>query len=134
MPKQPKDLAGKDLRNVNVSTDNLHAADLSSSNLSGALLRDVDLTEANLEDADLRGAHLEGADLSGANLRNADFSDADVRGAKIERAAELEGVRLANATGVPDEVRADHIEPPPVTQDTSRTPGGAKVAPKPTGL
>jgi uncharacterized protein YjbI with pentapeptide repeats len=111
MPKQPKNLAGKDLRNINVSTDDLQAADLSGTTLSGALLRGVDLTGANLSEANLRGAHLEGANLSSANLRNTDLTDADVRGARIEAATNLEGVRLRNAKGLPEPLSRLAVEP-----------------------
>ena len=127
MPRQPKNLAGKDLRNVNLSTDDLRAADLSHTSLSGAFLRGVDLTDADLSDADLRGAHLEGADLGGTNLHNADLADADVRGAKIENAAVLDGVRLENAKGVPDDVQRKHPAPLEEPQETGESSDEANM-------
>jgi uncharacterized protein YjbI with pentapeptide repeats len=119
VPHSEKDLAGKDLRNINFSGMSLREADLSHTRLDGAFLRGVDLTDADLSDADLHGAHLEGAQLGGANLHNADFTDADVRGAQIENAAMLDGVQLTNAKGVPDSVDWHDTALPPATEDTN---------------
>jgi uncharacterized protein YjbI with pentapeptide repeats len=97
----PKDeLAGKNLDHANLSGSNLSEADLSNASLRRARLKGAKLTQARLTGSDLHGAHLEHADLSGADLRDADLTEADLRGVDLERAAALDGVRLAGAKGV----------------------------------
>jgi hypothetical protein len=90
------DLSGADLRNANLSGADLSGADLRNANLSGAYLRNANLRNANLSGAYLRNADLSGAYLRNANLRNADLSGADLRNANL-RNANLSGANLRNA-------------------------------------
>jgi hypothetical protein len=77
------DLRGKDLTGAG-----LRGADLAGVRLEGAILTGADLTEANLADANLSDADLNGATLGDAKLLNTvldktDFSGADLRGAVL---------------------------------------------------
>jgi uncharacterized protein YjbI with pentapeptide repeats len=72
-PGHPADLAGKSLRNLDLSGLDFTGADLAHANLFGAKLADANLT---------------GADLSGANLNlswliHANFTDANLTGASL---------------------------------------------------
>jgi hypothetical protein len=67
-------LAGADLRKVNLFKRDLRGADLRNTNLSG-----VDLSFRDLRGADLRGADLRGADLALAKLALANLRGADIR-------------------------------------------------------
>lgn len=101
----PKDnLSGERLDQVSLTGSDLSDTDLSKASLRHSQLKRARLRNANLADSDLRGAHLEGADLTGANLRNADLSEADLRGVDLRRAGTVEGVKLAGAIGVPEDV------------------------------
>lgn len=101
----PKDnLSGEQLDQVNLTGSDLSDTDLSKASLRHSQLKRARLRNANLADSDLRGAHLEGADLTGANLRNADLSDADLRGVDLRRAGTVEGIKLAGAIGVPEDM------------------------------
>jgi uncharacterized protein YjbI with pentapeptide repeats len=80
------DLAGANLRKVDLSE-----ADLTQAHLIGAVLRDANLRDGQLSRADLRGAVLRGADL-----RQADLSGADLTGAHVNR-ADLTGADLSGA-------------------------------------
>jgi hypothetical protein len=109
----PKDeLAGKNLDHANLSGSNLSEADLSNASLRRARLKGANLTQASLTGSDLHGAHLEHADLSGADLRDADLTEADLRGVDLDRAAALDGVRLAGARGVDGDLAALAAQPP----------------------
>ncbi|MEW6535290.1 MAG: DGQHR domain-containing protein [Candidatus Auribacterota bacterium] len=107
----------KDLRQANLSRQDLHnrsfedaclvGANLSRANLSGSSFRGADLSNANLSHADLKNANLSntfftcadlrGADLSDANLNNADLSEANLEGT-ILLGANLEGAYLVKAS------------------------------------
>lgn len=68
-----RDLAGADLRELNLSDAdlanlNLKKANLSHSTLERALLLETDLSESDLSGASLRGANLTSATLDGANF------------------------------------------------------------------
>lgn len=84
--------SGKDLRFVNLSGANLHAADLTRANLGGANLIGTNLSYSNLYAAVLIGAQLgvapgDGtqapASLDNAYMPLADFSDADLRSVSL---------------------------------------------------
>ncbi len=64
----------------------LRGADLTRANLAGANLRDVDLTRARLTGAILRGANLYGAVLRKAHLTGADLGGAVLTAANLRRA------------------------------------------------
>ncbi len=89
-------LAGADLKEIELVNANLAGADLSRAdlrysnlrraNLAGADLSNARLTYANLPGADMRGCNLRNADLSGANLLLADLTGADLTGANMSNA------------------------------------------------
>ena len=81
-----QDLSAANLRRANLSAANLSAANLSAANLSDANLRLANLSDANLSDANLSAANLSDADLSAANLSAANLSDADLRLANLSDA------------------------------------------------
>ncbi len=72
--------------------------------LAGANLRGVNLKGVNLNHACLRGTNLQDADLSEANLTGADLSKADLRGADLSRAdlsaTQVKGARLGGNIGL----------------------------------
>ena len=86
-------LAGADLKGVDLITANLAGANLAGADLSGANLR-----RANLAGANLAGAILVNTNLPGANLANCNMSEADLSGANLIKAnltgAMTEGVIL----------------------------------------
>jgi hypothetical protein len=93
------DLAGADLRRINLSNCNLSGAKLNNTNLSGAFftgsnLYEAQLTNAILTDANFYGAALIKADLSGANLHRASFVGARLIGTNFTGA----NLRRANLT------------------------------------
>jgi hypothetical protein len=114
-------LSKANLSNVNLERANLSAAHLwetnlceaflSEANLSGAWLVRANFSGANLSQANLSQAHLFAANLSGANLSNVDFSKADLSGANLEnsnvlgarfdRWARYQGIRIAACYGSP---------------------------------
>lgn len=116
-----RDLRGLDLQSVsfveanltgvNLRGANLREADFSGAQLVGANLRNTDLTDAQMIGADMTRANLnesllKGADLSGAILSEADLTGLDltetvVNGASFSK-AKLTGVQLQNAnlTGI----------------------------------
>jgi WD40 repeat protein/V8-like Glu-specific endopeptidase len=65
-------------------------------NLAGVDLRGLDLTGRDLRDADLHGANLRGMRLEDAGLHRADLRDADLTGARLVRGS-LRGARLAGS-------------------------------------
>jgi serine/threonine protein kinase len=67
-------LAGIDLRNLN-----LQSYDFTDANLTGADLRDSDLRGASLRDANLTGAMLNGANLQSTDLRGATLPEGNVQ-------------------------------------------------------
>jgi hypothetical protein len=89
-------LAGADLKGVDLITANLAGANLAGADLSGANLR-----RANLAGANLAGAILVNTNLPGANLANCNMSEADLSGANLIKAnftgAMTEGVILQGA-------------------------------------
>jgi hypothetical protein len=110
-PHQRLNLAGADLRRVDLRRVHLEGAYLSGVHLEGANLFEAHLERANLrsahlERANLGEAHLEGASLMTAHLEGACLSEAhleraDLRGAHLERTslmtAHLEGACLSEA-------------------------------------
>lgn len=84
-------MAGKYLRN----------AQLSGMDLQGIDFRDCNLAEANFEGSNLSGCKFDKSDLSKANLRNAIFDRASMRAVKLEEAnlenASMRGVDLEEA-------------------------------------
>ena len=87
-------LAGKDLRNLNLQDCTFAGANLRGADLSGANLRGADLSDADLSRARFPGADLSNANLSGATLVYADLSDDGESGVA---AANLTGTDLSNA-------------------------------------
>lgn len=101
----PKDnLSGKKLDHVSLSGSDMSETDLSKSSLRRSHLKGANLQHANLSESDLHGAHLENADVTGADLHNADLSEADLHGVDLGRAASIEGIKLAGAQGLADDV------------------------------
>lgn len=105
--KFPPDLAGTDLRGMDLDEADLHEVylidtDLHGGILSGANLRYADLSGANLHGADLNGADLHEASLFGANLSEADLSAASLHGTVLGHAtlshANLRGASLVQAS------------------------------------
>jgi len=105
------DLAGADLRSINLTGACLLLANLEGANLAGANLSSSVLQAANLRQADLTGAnlagaqlqtfltmvvHMEGAVLRKTNLRSAGLSGVNLSGAILEEAI-LEGADLREA-------------------------------------
>ena len=82
-----------DLRDVDLSRENLGKADLRGAemqfaklrwaNLNKVILDDANLTKADLAEVDLRGALLRNANLTGVNLGGAKLSSADLTGADL---------------------------------------------------
>ena len=93
-------LAGDDLRSVNLVGASLSGADLSSCDLRGVNLTGADLSRTNLTEARLSGANLSGANLTDADLSGADLTDANLTGANLTK-ARFSGANLtgANVTG-----------------------------------
>ena len=97
-------LAGADLKELDLVNANLEGADLSRAdlryanlrraNLAGADLSAAKLNHANLPGADLRNCNLRNADLEGANLLMTDLTGADITGANLANAY------LENAKGI----------------------------------
>jgi hypothetical protein len=91
-------LAGADLKQVDLSETNLENANLSGANLEGAFLVGANLGSAFLVGANLRGAILQDANLRGAILQDANLEGASLLGAILEYAllsgANLEGARV----------------------------------------
>jgi hypothetical protein len=83
-------LIGASLRGGNLSGANLFRADLIGANLSGANLGGADLIGANL-----RGANLIGANLTGTDLRSTDLNGANLNGADLDK-ARFEGTNVIN--------------------------------------
>jgi hypothetical protein len=85
-----------DLRQANLSWENLSGANLSWSDLKGANLRGVNLTGANLTGAYLAKANLESSKLSKANLEQTNLKEANLKGANL-KGANLKGANLKGA-------------------------------------
>lgn len=88
-----------------VAANELAGADLRGLNLAGALLWAKTLEKARLAEANLRGANLDravlrNADFEGANLSQASLCGADLRGANLKR-ANLRGAVYDNETRWP---------------------------------
>lgn len=106
------DLAPKNLDDVNLAGADLSDADLSNASLRRSQLKGANLQHATLAGADLHGAQLDHADLTGADLRNADLTGASLHGVDLDRAAMTDGLQLAGAKGVDDEVERSQNEQP----------------------
>ncbi len=83
------DLAGEDLRGINLSRDTIQG-ELEQVREEDSTVKPVwvsDLTNGiNLEEADLQGTDLGGANLQGADLWRADLQGANLRVAKLQKA------------------------------------------------
>ncbi|HQN50112.1 MAG TPA: pentapeptide repeat-containing protein, partial [Phenylobacterium sp.] len=77
------DLAGRDLREVDLSACSLVGCDLRVARLDQAVLFGCDLSQADLTGATLVRADLRGTVLCGANLTGVDMTDADCRPGKV---------------------------------------------------
>lgn len=98
------DLAGADLRNLDLQEINLSNANLERANFANSDMRNANLASANLERACLAFADLEHAMLAYANLTDADLRAVNLNRASLEDAnlcyanmahASLEGAILA---------------------------------------
>jgi hypothetical protein len=74
-------LAGANLRNVELNGSNLQRIYLVGADLAGADLRGANLNGSVITNADLRGADFSNTNLSNANLTGSDLTDAYFRGA-----------------------------------------------------
>ena len=114
-------MAGIGLRDTDLSSSHLFAAnfecadlrgarlwrcDLRSANFVSADLTGVDLRRARLEGTDFRFAHLVAADLTTSRLTGADLSGADLRGAKFDEDFDRSAVISNEQTRWPDSVDA----------------------------
>ncbi|MES1242792.1 MAG: pentapeptide repeat-containing protein [Acidobacteriota bacterium] len=95
-PKEPAQLADRDLRGEDLTGRDLTGADLTGADLRDARLAGARLVGARMTKARLAGADLTRAGLTGADLRGADLSGARLYGADL-RGALLEGARLRRA-------------------------------------
>lgn len=86
------DLFKRDLRGANLSGANLQGEDLASINFSNADLSRANLKDAGLIAADLSGVNFSGAGLRGAILRGANLSKANFDGADLTK-ADFRGVK-----------------------------------------
>lgn len=77
------DLSGVNLTGTNLGAANLSGAKLIKARLKGTNLRGSDLTSANLVEADLSLANLMRANLSDAMLRDANLTEANLSGANL---------------------------------------------------
>lgn len=85
-------LAGADLRGMD-----LYGYDLSWSNVRGARLDRTDLRDSQLVHTDLTGAQLIGADLRGAHLEKAHLDRASLSGALVEQTSlDAAGIHLSD--------------------------------------
>ncbi len=91
------DLAGANLRHMNLENANLTRADLTEANLSFANFKKANLTFACLEGAILSFAGFQEANLIAANLENTYFEDADLEGARLAGAS-LKKAKLTNSS------------------------------------
>ena len=89
-------LAGADLRELNLRGLCAHRIDLQGTQLDGAELSDARLGQANLRNASLIKCLLPGADLSRAHLQGADFSECVATAAQLTE-AEAQGSHWRNA-------------------------------------
>lgn len=114
------DLAGADLRRIdlrmaNLASARLHGVDLRDALLVNAFLDDIDLSEADLRNAVLTGASLRRADLTHAALTFAGLEHADLSAARLAGAAlhgaNLGGAQLADAELTGARYDADTIWP-----------------------
>jgi uncharacterized protein YjbI with pentapeptide repeats len=94
-------LSGVNLRGVNLTGADLTGADLRGADLAGANLTNADLTNANanrvnLNRVNLEGANLEGTDLTYADLGGSYLNKANLEGSYLSKAY-LEGANLEDA-------------------------------------
>ncbi len=98
-PGHPADLAGKSLRNLDLSGLNLSHADLERANLFGAKLAKTDLSSANLTGANLNLSWLIGANFTDANLTDASLVAPVVAEGLEATAGEIPVFKGTNMTG-----------------------------------
>lgn len=79
-----QDLVGADLSGVNAIGIDLSRSNLAGANLQGADLRRADLNGANFQGANLKDCFLFRADLRGCHLTGADLTDAKVKLARYD--------------------------------------------------
>jgi hypothetical protein len=95
------DLAGTDLRSVNLERANLQDANLVGANLQGAVAFEANLRRALLQETNLQGAWLDSVSLQGAWGSGARLQDAKLYGANLQEArlakANLEHAHLYEA-------------------------------------
>lgn len=101
------EVIGKNFDDASFAGSDLSDADLSRTSLRRAELKGANLRGATLAGADLHGARLDGVDLTGADLRDADLTDASLHGVNLDQAASTEGIRLAGAKGLGEQVACD---------------------------
>ena len=96
---------GQDFTGVNLSNAKMNDADMSGSKFHKANLRHAFLVGTNLSDTDFTGADLRGANFRGADLSSAKFSGAKLEGADFTDAklagADFIGVELNGVTFSP---------------------------------
>ncbi|HKW44556.1 MAG TPA: pentapeptide repeat-containing protein [Candidatus Eremiobacteraceae bacterium] len=90
---QGADLSRADLRGTNLAGASLDGVDLSNAQLDGTDLTNASLNGCNLTHVDLRNAHIQGLRLEGADLRQMKFSGLNVRGLTAD-GADLSGAEL----------------------------------------
>jgi hypothetical protein len=105
--RNPPNLRGTDLREMEMIGLHLPGVDFFGADLRGAVLLAATLTGANLSSARLQRAHLSGARMQGAKLQwaqlemgglvGADLQDAELDRARLQR-ARLGGANLTGAT------------------------------------
>ncbi len=81
------DLAGRDLRGVDISKAVAVSIQLKDANLTGAILKNAKLTNANLEAADFSGAKLNCSKFEAVKAQGAIFVDADLSGVNLSKAS-----------------------------------------------
>ena len=96
-PETSIDLAGANLRHMNLEKVNLSKADLTQTNLSFGNFKKANLTFASLEGSILSFVGLQEANLIAANLENAYLEDADLKGARLAGAS-LRNAILTNSS------------------------------------
>lgn len=78
-------LAGLDLRGVDLSKLDLHGIDFSRCNLEGACFESANLLNCSFAEANLKRANFQQASFGNSDLECPDFTDADLQGANFTR-------------------------------------------------
>jgi uncharacterized protein YjbI with pentapeptide repeats len=107
------ELTGKNLDDASFAGSDLSDADLSHTSMRRAELKGANLRGATLAGADLHGARLDGVDLTGANLHDTDLTGASLHGVDLDQAATTEGIRLAGAKGLSEQVARESDDSAP---------------------